>query len=239
MTPAPRRWSAWLASTIAVFALMAVDPAAASAQARRAPARPPRQPRVELGIGAGVAGGLTLGERDATLLSNNATGSPFLLFSSDTRLASSGFVEGRIGYRVSPRLTVEGLLTFARPELKASLSGDTESATAVEATETLTEYVITGGALWRFSANSRRLTPFVSGGGGVVRHVHEGDVLIETAVDGYVGGGVIYPLGGRRATTPRAGLRVDGRVHMLSGGLAEGAGISPRVALSGSVFVTF
>jgi hypothetical protein len=114
MTPAPRRWSAWLASTIAVlrsWPSIRCGLGAGAASARASAAATPRRARHR----GRRRGGLTLGERDATLLSNNATGSPFLLFSSDTRLASSGFVEGRIGYRVSPRLTVEGLLTSRAP----------------------------------------------------------------------------------------------------------------------------
>jgi hypothetical protein len=240
MTRPLDRRSAWLAAVV-VCALAIAMPAAA--QARRPPARsprPPRTPRVELGFGAGVAGGLTLGQRDATLLSNNATGSPFRLFSTDTRVAPAALVEGRVGYRVTSRLTVEGLLTVGRPDLISSLSADAENATAVEATSRLTEYVITGGAIWRLTTNPRRRwTPFVSGGAGVARHVHEGQTLIESGVDGYVGGGLIYPAGSRRAGVSRAGLRVDARLHMLNGGVAEGAGVSPRGVVTGSVFVTF
>jgi len=240
MTRSPGRGSVWLMA-VAVCALAIATPAAA--QARRPPARPPRAPRVprvELGIGAGFAGGLTLGQRDAALLSNNAPGSPFRLFSTDTRLAPAALVEGRVGYRVTSHLTVEGLLTVGRPDLTSSLSADTENAPAVEATSRLTEYVITGGAIWRLATSPRRRwTPFVSGGAGVARHVHEGQTLIESGVDGYVGGGLIYPIGSRRAGVSRAGLRVDARLHMLNGGVAEGAGVSPRGVVTGSVFMTF
>ena len=102
------------------------------------------------------------------------------------------------------------------------------------ATTTLTEYVITGGASWRFSTNPRRRwTPFASGGAGVVRHVHDGNALIESGVDAYAGGGLLYALG------RRTGLRLDGRVHVIRGGIAEGQGTLPRGALSGSIFVAF
>lgn len=216
------------------WALIAALPSLAEAQARRAPARPPAAPRVELGVGAGIAGGVTLGERDATLRTNSVAANPFLLFSTDTRLAPSALVEVRLGYRVTPRLTIEGALGMARPDLTSSLSTDVENAAAVEATTTLTEFVVTGGALWRFSSNAqRRWTPFVSGGGGVARHVYDGRVLVESGVDGYAGGGLLYALG------RRAGLRLDGRVHVLRGGVAEGQGVRPRGALSGSIFIAF
>ena len=73
----------------------------------------------------------------------------------------------------------------------------------------------------------------MSGGAGVARHVHDGQTLIESGVDGYAGGGILYAL------SPRVGLRLDGRVHFLNGGIAEGQGVSPRGALTGSIFVAF
>ena len=221
-------------------ALIAALPSLAAAQTRPIPPRPPAVRRVELGIGAGFASGVGLGERDATLRSNSVSASPFRLFATDTRLSSVALLEVRLGYHVTPRLTAEGALTIARPDLTSSLSDDVENAAAVEATTTLTEYVITGGALWRFSPDTRRRwTPFVSGGAGVARHVHEGRTLVENGVDVYAGGGLIYRLGSSRVTASRAGLRLDGTLHVFSGGVAEGQGASPRGVLSGSIFVTF
>ena len=215
-------------------ALLAAMPPGALAQARRPAARPPAVPRVEVGIGAGIAGGVTLGERDATLRTGSATANPFRLFSTDTRLEPAPVVDIRLGYRLTRRLMVEGMLSMGRPELTSSLGSDAEGAAAVEATTRLTEYVVTGGGVWRLSTNPRRRwAPFVSGGGGVARHVHDGRTLVESGVDGYAGGGLAYAL------SPRAGLRLDGRVHVLSGGVAEGQGVSPRGALSGSIFVVF
>jgi hypothetical protein len=222
-----------------LLSVLAALAPSAEAQSRRAPARPPAPRRVELGVGGGVAGGLSLGTLDASLLSNNTTGSPFRLFATDTRLAPAPVLEGRVGYHVTPRLTLEAAMTVGWPELTTSLNNDAESAPAVDATESVTEYVITGGALWRFATGPRRWTPFVSGGAGVARHVHEDQSLIESGIDSYVGGGLIYPLGSSRASAPRSGLRLDARLHLLSGGIAEGAGVSPRGALTGSIFFTF
>jgi opacity protein-like surface antigen len=220
-----------------VAALLAVMPVPADAQAR--PSTPlgtsrPRQPRIEVGVGGGMLGGLSLGERDASLKSNSTTAAPFRLFATDTNLDPAAGLEVRLGYRTTPRLTVEGTLGFARPTLTSSLSADAEGAASVDATTTLTEYLITGGALWKLSVNPRRRwTPFVSGGAGVARHVHDGQTLIESGVDGYAGGGILYSL------NPRVGLRFDGRAHILNGGVAEGQGVSPRGSLSGSIFVAF
>lgn len=225
--------------TLLVLLVLGVMVSPAAAQSRGAPARPTAPRRVELGIGGGMAGGLSLGTRDAELLSNNTAGSPFRLFSSDARLAPAPVIEGRLGYRVTPRLMLEAAVTVGWPELTTSLTDDAESAPDVDATESVTEYVITGGAVWRFGGPRRRWTPFVSGGAGVARHVHDGGTLAENGVDVYGGGGVIYRLGSSRAATSRTGLRLDGRLHVFSGGVAEGHGASPRGVLSGSMFVTF
>ena len=210
---------------VAVVALLASLPASAHAQISS---------RLEVGVGASLAGGLALGAPDASLTSNDTTGSPYRLFSSDTRIDPAPGLEVRLGYRLSPRLTIEGTLALARPQLTSSLRNDVENAAGVNASSTLTEYVIDGGVLWRLSTNTRRRwTPFVDGGAGVARHVHEGQTLIESALDGYAGGGLLYALG------RRSGLRVDGRVHVLNGGIAVGRGASPRGVLSGSFFLAF
>lgn len=220
-----------------VLLALALTAPPAAAQSRPSPSarttRPPAQRRVELGFGGGVAGGLSLGSRDASLTSNNTSGSPFRLFSTETTLAPAAVLEGRLGYRLTPGFTLDGTITIGRPELTTALSADAESAPSVDATERVTEYVVTGGVSWRLTRNTRRWTPFVSGGAGVARHVHDGQSLIESGVDTYFGGGVL------RQLSPRTGVRVDGRLHLLSGGLAEGAGLTPRGALTGSIFVTF
>jgi hypothetical protein len=223
---------------LTVVLLIAGLPAIAGAQARPSTplgrGRPPRTPRFEIAAGGGMAGGVSLGERDASLRSNGVTPSPFRLFSTDTQIDPSARVEARLGYRLSSRLTIEGTLAVARPSLTSSLGADVESAASVEATSTLTEYVIDGGARWRlFTSTRRRWTPFVSGGAGVARHVHEGQALIESGVDGYAGGGLLYSLGAR------TGLRFDGALHFLRGGITDGFDASPRGALSGSIFITF
>lgn len=217
-----------------VVACVLVPPAPALAQAR-----PSSSPRIEVGGGGGVIGGIDLGGREATLLSNDATGTPFRLFATDTRVRPAAHVEVRLGYRVSPRLTADARLTVSRPELRVSLSGDAENAAAVDATNNLTEYVLEGGAMWRLASDARRRwIPFVSGGAGVVRHVHDGRALVEDAAEGYAGGGALYTFG-PSSTVRRTGIRFDLRVQMLHGGLVEGAGVSSRVLASASAFVAF
>ena len=214
-----------------LLALTASTPAAAQT------VRPPF-PRFEVGAGGGVAGPAGLGDRDATLLSNNTAGSPFRLFATDARLQPSAVVEARLGYRVSSRLTAEGRLTVGRPSLRVSISADAEDAAALDATSTVTEYAIDGGAIWRLTGNARRWIPFASGGAGVARHVHDGRTLSQHSASAYAGGGVLHALGSNRALA-RTALRFDARLQLLHGGIAEGAGFASRAVVTASVSVAF
>jgi len=208
----------------------------ASAQARGS-----SFPRLEVGGGGGAAGGVSFGDRDANLLTNSTSGAPFRLFATSTELRPAVALEVRLGYRVTPRLAAEGRLTFARPSLVVSISQDAEDASPVEATSRLTEYVVEGGASWRLSVDARRQwIPFVSGGAGLARHVHDGRALAENGVAAYAGAGALYGLGTPRGLAPRrTGLRFDVRLQVLSGGVAEGAGASPRVVATAGAFVAF
>jgi hypothetical protein len=221
----------------AAFVLVLATAASASAQTRGTLV----EPRIEVGGGAGASGGLALGERDANLLGNNPGGTPFRWFSSESRLLPAPFVEGRLGYRLTPRLTTEARLTIARPVLRVSVSADAENAASVDADEALTEYALEGGVLWRLAGGARRRwIPFASGGAGVAVHVHERQSLAETAISGYAGAGALYVLGSRTAAARRStGIRFDARVQFLHGGLASDNGASRRAVASASVFVAF
>jgi hypothetical protein len=221
-----------------LLGLVAASGAATQAQARRPPTGPVA-PRFEVGGGGGFAGGLSLGVRDAALRANSAQPAPYRLFTSDTELRPAAYLEARLGYRFTPRLTAEGRLDFARPRLRASLSGDVENAAAVDAETPLTEYVVDGGALYAFPGSGRRWVPFVSGGAGVARHVYDKRTLVEDGLETYVGGGVTYSRAPTARGAARSGLRADARLQILSGGLTDGSGVVTRLVLSGGVFVAF
>ena len=221
----------------AAVVLLAAAVTPAAAQGRGAASFP----RAEAGGGGAVAGAVSLGDRDANLLTNNAAGTAFRLFATATELRTAAAAEVRLGYRLTPRLTAEGRLTFSRPSLRVSISSDAEAAAPVEASSRLTEYVIEGGALWRLSTEARRRwIPFVNGGAGVARHVHEANVLAENGVSGYAGAGALYAIGAPRTPAARqTGLRFDARLQLLHGGIADGAGLSTRVVATAGAFLTF
>jgi hypothetical protein len=139
---------------------------------------------------------------------------------------------------VTPSLSIEGGVRYAKPQLSYQLSGDAESAADEVAAEKLSHYVFDGSLSYHFLAASfaqGRGVPFVSGGGGYVRELHEGNQLVETGTELHATLGVHYWFGtGRR----RAGLRAEGGISARDGGFdpREGTRMQP-IVLAGVAFL--
>jgi hypothetical protein len=222
VTAATRRG---VTSTFLVLFLFSLA-AAAGAQTGPAPPRP-RQPRpvrptphggsIEISGGVLWQAGFDGGSTNAELTRNPTTGTgPFDLFTANSTLGSGIGVQGRIAAYLSKHLAIEGGIRLARPKLDVDLSGDFESAPNVTATETLTLYVVDGSAVWNFAPLNRgRVVPFVVGGAGYIRDVHEGSELIETGTEYHGLAGVKWWFSDR---PNRFGLRLDGGFSVRDGG---------------------
>lgn len=197
-----------------------------SGQTRPAPRpAPPSGPTPQAGSweisgGVGIAGGYDLGSSSADLTRNTTTGGqgPFALFAADSQVGQPTSVQARLGYYLSPRLQVEGGFRFGRPVHSIEISGDAESAPSVEIDQTLDQYVVDASMLWHFPRRGPRpssLLPFVFGGGGYLRELHEGQQLVETGATYHAGAGFKYWFGNARR---RFGLRGEGGLLFRSGG---------------------
>lgn len=194
---------------LGVLTLVAV-PALASAQPYLGAAGPVAG-RVEVSGGATWTGGYDAGSGTAIETRNPTTGtSPLTLFNADANVLSGTGVEGRVGVFLSPRLAVEGTFQFARPVLRARLTDDFEGAAPVRADDAVTSYLFGGSVLYHFATG--RFVPFVAGGGGYLRQLHEGGTLAVTGPEVHGGGGFKYWLGGAR----RFGVRVDAQASSRS-----------------------
>src|SRR5262245_3274672 len=80
--------------------------------------------RLEISGGVQWAGRTTMGTADATETAPD--GSRFRLFASDESLTPAAGVEGRVGFRLLPKLQVEGAVSFSKPQLEARLRSDIE-----------------------------------------------------------------------------------------------------------------
>jgi hypothetical protein len=207
----------WLAG-IAVVTFLAGWPADAVAQVWIG-SDAPRRGSVEITGGVAAFGGFNLGAGDAEETRNINTGSgPFALFAADSRMAPAPGALLRAGVYLSHAISLEGGLQYGRPTLSSRLSSDTEQAPDLTADETITRYVFDGSLLFHVSGLSfagGRGMPFLSGGAGYLRELHEQNELVETGREYHAGGGIKIWFGER---TPRLGLRAEIGASIRNGG---------------------
>lgn len=214
--------------------------AATSAYAQTAGDRPVR--RLEVNVGGGLLGGAGLGSADANLLANDPARRPFRVFSAESRVASAPSFHARAAFALSRRLGVEGGVVMSRPDVRTSVSGDVEGAPGLTVVERVDQYFIEAGVVITIDALrvGRRTVPFVAGGAGYLRQLHEGRTVIEQGQVYHAGGGVKLWLVARdRGVVRTAGLRADARLYLLASGISFDERPRPHAAISGSVFVTF
>jgi hypothetical protein len=208
--------------------------AVAPAFAQPAGAAGARPGRFEVSGGGVFVGGYGLGEREAELTPNTGT-SGFDLFTTDNEVRQAFGVQARIGFVVTPAIVVEGGLRFTRPVYQVRVSGDAENAADITIDETLSQYLFDGSVVWQFSPGGRAV-PFVFGGAGYLRELHEEDALVEEGVEYHAGVGLKwwFGQGGRRF-----GLRGEGGISIRDGGFDFKDG--PRVVpvVGGSVIYSF
>lgn len=219
--------------TPGVWAIVCLFVASASASAQTT--SPPIR-RLEVSVGAGFLTGAALGQQPAN--ERAASGSPYRLFDTETDLSSSLFFGLRLGFALTPRLSIEGAASLGQPELRTSISGDAEGAESLIAVEQMDQYTFDGGIVYRFGG-LRGLVPFVSAGAGYQRQRHEGETLIEGGGLFYAGGGVTHWLSVRKQGTLKAlGVRGDARLYFLSGGITPDDSRT-QASLAGSLVLVF
>jgi hypothetical protein len=171
----------------------------------------PQAGALEAGGSVSYIQGYDAGSRPAQETSNSTTGAPPLtLFATSSRVAPSIGAEARLGVYLTGRVSVEGALQFSRPALRTRISDDFENAAPLTAEETATSYVVTGSLLYHFGNGP--VSPFVSGGGGYVRQLHEDNTEVVTGTEFHGGGGVNVWLGSAR----RLAVRLDAQASSRS-----------------------
>jgi hypothetical protein len=200
-----------------------------------------REPgRFEIGIGALWTGGSSLAPVGAA--ETTPDGTPFSLFTSQTRFESAPGVEGRLSMRVVRRLHVEATASYARPDLTTKVANDFEGAPATSITESLVQLKIEGGVLvpLRRPRIGARVEPFLTAGGGYLRELHEGQTIVATGQSYYAGGGLNYALKVRPAGRfDTIGLRLDARAAIRHGGISLDGATHVAPLFAASLFVRF
>jgi hypothetical protein len=236
---APRR----LRGAGLVVVCLVAGAVAASAQARRPPQPPrptPHSGTLEIGGGFAWGGGIDFGSSAASLVRNPGTGAgDFDLFDSDSRLDAGIGFRAWLGVYVSPSLALEGGVRLLRPTLATELSGDFEDAADTTASETVNQYTFDGSLVWHFTGarfGGGRGVPFVAGGAGYLRDLHQGNELVETGVEYHATAGVKYWFS---AKPRRAGVRGEAGVSVRDGGFDFGEGTKAVPIASVSIVYLF
>ncbi len=186
-------------------------------------AQEPPIDRFDIVVGGRWFAPVPLGAGSATLTTPG--GGTIALFSTDTELSGAPAVEARFGVRLSRHFRLEGIASFGFGRLVTTITGDLEGAADLEVSESIREMIF-GGALvaeigaWRMGG---RVVPFVTGGGGYLRQLHEGRPIIEDGQIYHAGGGLNVLLGRGVGWTGRAtavGLRFDARAELRTGGIS-------------------
>ena len=193
-------------------------------------------------IGGGILGGSSLGSADANLRANATTKQPYRLFSTDTSFAAAPSLHLRGAFAWSRRFAVEGGLVLSRPVLRTSVSADVEGAPSLTVDERIDQYFLEASLLVRLNEIrfGPKTVPFVAGGAGYVRQLHQGLTVIDEGRLYHLGGGVKHWLRtSNRGLIRSTGVRADARVYLLKSGIAFDDGPRPHVAASGSFFLIF
>jgi hypothetical protein len=189
----------------------------------------------EVSGGTAWTDGYDLGTRSAELTRNTGTGSgPFEQFTASTRVTTATGGQARIGFYLSRSVALEGGVQFLRPVVSSLLGNDVEEAEDTTATETISRYVIDGSLVFHLTGLSfagGRGVPFLAGGAGYLRELHDRAELIETGRIYHGGAGlkVWFGQGARRL-----GLRADVGMATRDGGFdfREGRRTLPTAGLS-------
>jgi hypothetical protein len=217
--------------------------AALGAAAVLAPRPAAAQPRLDVTVSGAWWDGYDLGQRRAAITGpQTPTGSPVTLFDNDVAIRPGPGAELRLGWRVFDGVYAEATGGVGMNTIEAHVHDDIEQAPAITASSALTQITIEGGALielptWRLAHGN--LVPFVGGGGGYLRQVHEDRVLVETGRSLYAGGGVKWQ---SAAVTPqrfvqRLLLRGDVRFVTRTGGVDVDDVSRHYITVSGGVGV--
>jgi hypothetical protein len=215
---------------VGLFLAVICVPSAALAQVYVA-APAPHGGSIEVGGGGTFVPGFDMAGRTADLTTSSPT-TRYDLFTTESSVGDFIGLHARIGYYFSRSISLEANVRYARPELSVALSGDAESAADVTATETATHYVFGGSVIFDFHKASfagGSGVPFVSGGAGYLRELHEDNQLVETGVEYHATAGLKYWFG---TGEHRFGLRFEAGLSARENGLdnEDGRRVQPVVA---------
>ena len=212
---------------------------AATPSAQSAPAFESKKVVVSAGLSA--ARGYGVGDRTADLRRSGTSTSPFTLFRAESGIEGAPGFDARLAYALSRAFSVEVAGTFTRPELGVHISADAEGAPVTDASEDIGQFTFEVSGLWHLPGRTMgtRARPYLIGGLGYLRQLHEDRYLVETGSVAYGGGGVHYWFRGRVRGQRAMGIRGEASVVVRNRGIEfeDNRRAYPRLSVLG--FIAF
>jgi hypothetical protein len=229
-----------------VLALAIACPVAANAEDQRgsaAPAakQPGRAHSFELSFGGELLTSQALGTSNATMTSN-PSGSVFNYFSVTGTRATTPAFRGRIGYNITRMFTVEGGLVAGRGNVQGSVTSDAENAAAVTVSERMTQYFIDVSLLAHLpqaAFSNGAGVPFLEGGAGYLRQMHEGNIATNTGQIYHFGGGITYMFSKRPGKLTGLGIRADAQIYIPRNGYSFSGSQSVFAGVGAALLLAF
>jgi hypothetical protein len=150
-------------------------------------------------------------------------------------LGASTALEARLGVRHTSVLNVEAAFYIDEADLETRLTSDVENIPDFTARESVSQAVFEAGIAAHFQRWALGAAiPFIGGGAGFIRQLHENDYIAETGAVYYVGGGMTAVLRQTTGLVKVLGVRGDVRATVRSGGVAfdDAATVAPALGIS-------
>jgi hypothetical protein len=218
-----------LIPAVAMISGLALIPTPASAQ--------PQQARVE--VSGGFRGVAPVRFDPAAATETTFGGGVLTVFETRSRLGTSAGGVARVGVRLGSSWWLESGLAVSGTGLETHVIRDRDTG-ATTLRESLTQYVVEGAVLRRIErGRTGRVEPFLAGGGGFIRQLHDGRTFAESGWSAHVGGGLHY-LFSRSPTSSRpTGLRFDVRGMLLPSSVALDGRNHVAAVVEAALFIRF
>lgn len=177
----------------------------------------PASAQVLFDVGAVLVGGTGAGTSSATYTAPD--GSPITQFSFEKSIGPAVGVNGHLQVSIKPRVALEMTARWARAEFRTTLSGDTDGASNVTATQSVDRFVVGGGAVVRLKQVGRWHT-FARGSFGWLRELSDDQSLYQDGWVGELGAGANFQWKEKRGRVRPYGIRADVWLDVRHGGLS-------------------
>lgn len=179
-----------------------------------------RRRQIIVSAGAATTSGYPIGDIAVTIPRNPSGTPPFTLLTAQSEIARASGVDVRVAVALSSAWAIEIGGAYATPELGVTVSQDPELAAGAFASEQIRQYTVDVSGIYHLPLRlGRRARAYAIGGGGYLRQLHEGRLMVETGSTFHAGGGVQYWLRGMSGEERAIGVRGEARYGRRNGGV--------------------